>query len=111
MGKKNSRGEFRLVKCACCGRYEKYVDSRVVNWYCSDCSFGNGNVFRLQSGKSIIKPAKNLKRGTIVKSVFGRKYKILGVGYKYKETTYYFVVDSGDADGIPSFLGDYQIIG
>ena len=110
MAKQNKKSEFRIIKCAGCGRYEKQVDSRVVAWYCSDCSFGNGNAFRAQSGKKLVKPASNLKKGTIVRSVFGQEYKILGIGYKYNQTTYYFVVDAKDQDGIPGFLGDYQII-
>lgn len=104
------RDEFRTVKCACCGRYEKVVDSRVVNWYCSDCSFGNGNFFRQQAGRPIIKPAKNIKKGSVVYSVFGKKYKVLDVGYVFGNSTYYFVVDYNAKDGIPGFLGDYQII-
>lgn len=107
---KKDKKEFRVVKCACCGRYEKQVDSRVVNWYCSDCSFGNGNFFRKQAGKPIIKPATGIKKGSIVKSVFGKDYKVLGIGYKFNNTTYYFVVEKKAKDGIPSFLGDYQII-
>lgn len=107
---KKEKKEFRTIKCACCGRYEKQVDSRVVNWYCSDCSFGNGNFFRKQAGRPIIKPATGVKKGSIVKSVFGKEYKVLGIGYKFQNTTYYFVVEKNAQDGVPSFLGDYQII-
>lgn len=110
MAKKKERGEFRIEKCAGCGRYEKQVDSRVINWYCSDCSFGNGNYFRNKAGRKMITPAKNVRKGSVVTSVFGKKYKVLDVGYVFKNTTYYFVVEHNSKNDVPCFLGDYQIV-
>lgn len=110
MKKKSVKKEFRTVKCAGCGRYEKEVDSRVVNWYCSNCFMGNGNFFRKQAGKKLVKPVEKVKKGTKVKSVFGKEYKIQGVGYKYNKSVYYVAVPEEKSSTPFEFLGDFQII-
>lgn len=110
MAKKKQVSDYRTVKCACCGRYEKVVDKNVIDWYCSDCSFGNGNYFRKKLGWKIIKPVEKVRKGTVVSSVFGKDYKILDFGYKYDNTTYYYAVPVNAKDGIPEFIGDHQII-
>lgn len=101
--------DFRVVPCSGCGRYHKSVDSKVVNWYCSNCFLGNGNFFRAQSGKKLVKPISKVKKGTKVKTVFGREGTVCGVGYIMDKTTYY-IIEYPDSKVPVEFIGDYQII-
>ena len=108
---KKKDSKFRTVKCSGCGIYEKVVDDRVVEWFCPNCFMGNGNFFRSKSGKELIKPQPKLKKGSVVHSVFGQKYKLDGVGYVFDKTVYYIAYPMGDKkDNLFVFLGDYQIV-
>lgn len=108
MAKKNKDKNYKVVKCSGCGRYEKEVDSKVVSWFCSDCSVGNWNFIRAKSGKDLIKP-KVVKKNTRVNTIFGKSGIIKGVGYKYKKTTFY-IIDYGTKTQQIEFIGDFQIL-
>lgn len=106
--KKVTKDEFREVKCSGCGRYTKKVDSRVLNWFCSNCVC-NGNFLRVKNGKEPIIPESSYKKGNKVITINNKKFHIDGLSHKMGKTTYYMATEI-DGDNIPVILSDYSIL-
>lgn len=110
MKKKKHNNGTHTIACSGCGRYEKEVSDNVVRYFCCNCFTNTPNYLRYKQGLEPLLPVSDVKRGDLVKDLFGNTVKITKKAYTFGENFYFYGYNIKDKTKDEFVIADYHIL-